>query len=327
MASTASEPKVRKIDHHFVDMKVVRENSGPRLRPWMTVAIGELLLCAAILTVAYFNPVWWVWIPCGFLIGTRQHALSILTHDGAHFMIHKKRPLNDTLGNWLSAYPLMMSVEGYRGDHLKHHWTLERPEDPGRISLDHHPKDWIFPMTKRYYAWMIVRDLTGLSLTSAYTLLEYLWHIPHKHLHMAKIALLHVTMLLVAAAVGNAWLYLLLWAVPLFTVTPMCYRVRSTAEHSGMVPHSERYAQEVVDVIPSTRTTLPNPLMRFLFVPHNVSLHIEHHLYPSVSFSALPALHEQLMKNPEYLEKANITRGHVALLNELTDMSKAEAAA
>ena len=78
--------------------------------------------------------------------------------------------------------------------------------------------------------------------------------------------------------------------------------IRSVAEHFGELGYDH--------LLSSTRTIHANPLERFFLAPHNVSYHLEHHLYPGVPFYNLPALHQMLMEEEEYEEKAHITLGY-----------------
>ena len=66
-----------------------------------------------------------------------------------------------------------------------------------------------------------------------------------------------------------------------------------------------------------SRTTLARPLERWLFVPRNISYHVEHHFYPSVPFYNLPALHEALMQTPGFRAHAVVTPSLAASLRQV----------
>ena len=86
--------------------------------------------------------------------------------------------------------------------------------------------------------------------------------------------------------------------------------IRSVAEHFGELAYE--------DDLSASRTVKPALLERFFIAPHQVGYHLEHHLYPGVPFYHLPKLHQLLMKQKKYQEKAHITNGYVrGLLNEL----------
>lgn len=63
-------------------------------------------------------------------IATRQHALLVLMHDASHYLISRRRWLNDTVGNLFLAFPLSVCVSRYRRHHLLHHRHLNTELDP-----------------------------------------------------------------------------------------------------------------------------------------------------------------------------------------------------
>src|SRR4030095_8919868 len=223
---------------------------------------------------------WWLWVIGFFVVGTRQPALGGLAHDGSHHLVARSLFWNDLLSNLFSAYPLTFTVQGFRSMHLKHHWYLETPADPSKITIDHHPKEWTFPMSKWNFVGMFLRDLTGLSQKSSASLLGYLWEIPGgKAVHIIRLVALHGFFITLCAVTGHIWTYVFLWILPLFTVAMACYRVRSIAEHSGIGLQEDRYARTDVDSLVTTRTTVGSPILGFIFAPYHISYHIEHHLY------------------------------------------------
>ena len=73
------------------------------------------------------------------IIGTRQFALVILMHDGAHNLISKNKKINDFISQWLCAFPMMTETDTYRTYHLKHHKHTETDLDPDKILTDPFP--------------------------------------------------------------------------------------------------------------------------------------------------------------------------------------------
>lgn len=65
------------------------------------------------------------------------------------------------------------------------------------------------------------------------------------------------------------------WMVWFFAIT----------QHAGL-------NEDVLDHRYSTRTVYMNPVFRFLYL--NMNYHLEHHLFPSVPYHALPKLHEEV---------------------------------
>jgi len=289
---------------------------------WLAAVAFEWLVIAAIFAVCLMRPVWWVWILGALFVGTRQHALAVLAHEGAHHLIVRSHFWNDVLANYLTTYPLTFTVQGYRTTHLQHHWYLETPEDPSKVSVDRHPEEWTFPMRRKNFIWMFLRDLLLLSQRAAISLMKYLWDIPGGRApHVLRIAAMHGVAIALFAWRGHLAAYLLLWIVPLYTVTVACYRLRSVAEHSGIGPQSERYSRDVIDNLRTTRTTTGSGLSQYLLIPYNVSYHIEHHLFPSIPTFRLRDLHAKLETNEVYAANAHVTPGHRALFRELTGSS------
>ena len=65
-----------------------------------------------------------------FIVGNRQHALSILGHDATHKLVSKNRFINESLGNYFCYSPLLIPWREYRSFHAKHHKFLGTTKDP-----------------------------------------------------------------------------------------------------------------------------------------------------------------------------------------------------
>jgi fatty acid desaturase len=316
-------PQYKTVKRNLIDRRMLHQFSGGNLWHWLAVVAFEWSIIGTTIWICNALHYWWVWGAGIFLIGTRQHALAVLMHEGAHFLVSRLSFWNDLLSNYLTAYPLMLTIEGYRSEHLRHHWYLETPSDPAKFSIEHQPEDWAFPMSKWYFLHMMLRDLTGISQKSSAALLRYLWDIPGgRRPHIIRVVLYHVGFFATFAFMGHPWIYVLLWVVPLFSVTVTCYHIRSIAEHSGLGRQGSRFNRDVIDPLTATRTTTMRLIPQFLLVPYNISYHIEHHLYPSVPVFRLHALHKLLRSNSEYASNAHITRGYLNLFRELTGTSK-----
>ncbi|HYL25116.1 MAG TPA: hypothetical protein VEV21_12045, partial [Burkholderiales bacterium] len=58
------------------------------------VAVLAIAIAAAL--AGWPNPL--VLIPAILVIGTRQHALFVIAHDAAHYLLYERRWLNDAMG-------------------------------------------------------------------------------------------------------------------------------------------------------------------------------------------------------------------------------------
>lgn len=311
----------------FVTRKLIsrdelRAFARPNVWRWLLAVAGEWLVIAITITICNFFPNLLVWALGVFIIGTRQHALGIMAHESTHYLVSRNRRLNDLLGNLLAAYPLTYAIEGYRTNHLEHHRWLETPKDPEQAALRLYPEEWSYPMSRTKFFGLLAKDMLGGSLKPMSELTKYIWTMPGKSIwpHVAAVIAMQAIAFFAFFYAGLVWSYLLLWLLPLSTVALMCFRLRTVAEHSGVHAAGTRYSQTRADTLATTRTTVYGPVLKFLFGPHNMAYHIEHHAFPNVPVFRLKALHERLMQSAGFQERAHVSYGGGALLSELTNV-------
>jgi hypothetical protein len=85
------------------------------------------------------------------------------------------------------------------------------------------------------------------------------------------------------------------WFIPLLVGLPFL-RLYLLCEHT-LCPNSD-------DGFANTRTTLSNPVVRFLM--WNLPYHAEHHLFPNIAFHHLPEAHRHLRPHLKYVAKGYI---------------------
>jgi len=95
---------------------------------------------------------------------------------------------------------------------------------------------------------------------------------------------LHVWIVAVALATGSVLPVLLVGAIPSMLGAWLMVFFGAT-QHLGL-------AEDVLDHRASTRTVLTNPVFRFLYL--NMNYHVEHHVFPTVPYYQLPALHREV---------------------------------
>ena len=277
------------------------------------MAFDWVIIFAAIYYgILYFNP--FTYVLAVIIIGARMHALAILMHDATHYRFLKNRKWNDLLTNLLTMYPLFTSIEKYRQNHMRHHRHLNTEHDPDWVSKLG-KREFRFPKTKREFLQ------TVFSYFILYQgLRDAMWFLKRFGSPEAssngkpenqKARLVFYALLFTALTVGGFWkYYVLFWIVPYLSTFFMFQYIRSVAEHFGELAYDH--------LLTSTRSVKATLLERFFIAPHNVGYHLEHHLYPGVPFYNLPQLHEVLMEDSGYNDKAHITQGYVSgLLNEL----------
>jgi fatty acid desaturase len=235
------------------------------------------------------------------VIGSRQHALFVIAHDAAHYLLYENRLLNEIVGR-ASAMLQGLSMCTYRVIHRLHHNNLYGALDPDTALHGGYPRG------KAYLVKKLLKDLSGLTAwkTYAYFLggapalntatnvaLRPLDDTSAKlrsdalHDRNAVIAF-HVLALILFAASGYLLQYLVLWVLPLVTVVQAILRLRAIAEHGATTDFSSP--------LTAARTNVAPAWLEWLIFPHKVNYHIEHHLYASVPHYNLPALHREMVE-------------------------------
>lgn len=250
------------------------------------------------------------------LIGAKQLGCAIIMHDASHHSLFKSRKMNDIIGNWFGAFPIIHNVQQYRPYHLQHHKATGTEDDPD-INLTKG-----YPTTPASMTRKFSRDLFGVSgVKGNYGLLlmhlgilkyslgnyiekivkeerGYLWQNAFQNLKGPLAS--HLIILAICWFFGKPWLYLL-WLGALFTTYMLILRVRSMAEHS-MVADKR-------NVLLNSRTIHANWLERMLFAPLNVNYHLEHHLLFTVPSYNFKKMHAKLWERGLY-KKANYSKGY-----------------
>jgi len=284
-----------------------------RRSPWRaTLAVLEDLAVIALAIGAALY--WWpnplVIALAVVLIGTRQHALFIITHDAAHYLLYEQRWLNDFVGR-ACATPSGLSMCSYRVIHRMHHNNLYGELDPDTALHGGYPRGRMYLIRK------LLKDLAGLTAWKTYA--YFLFAAPALNTATNKairplddtsdrlradarrdrnaVIVFHAVALALAAASGYLVQYLVLWVLPLVTVVQAILRLRAIAEHGATTDFSSP--------LTAARTNLGAPWLRWALFPHNVNFHIEHHLYASVPMYNLPRLHQE-MKRQGVLDGAEV---------------------
>ena len=273
-----------------------------RRSPWRASAavLHDLaVLAIAIAAALHFWPNPLVILISVLVIGTRQHALFVIAHDAAHYLLYERRWLNDAVGR-ACATVQGLSMCTYRVIHRLHHNNLYGELDPDTALHGGYPRG------TAYLAKKLLKDLSGLTAwkTYAYFLggapalntatnvaVRPLDDTSEKLRSEAKrdrnaVIAFHIVALLAFAWAGYLVEYLVLWVLPLVTVVQAILRLRAIAEHGATTDFSSP--------LTAARTNIAPAWLEWLIFPHQVNYHIEHHLYASVPHYNLPALHREL---------------------------------
>jgi fatty acid desaturase len=221
------------------------------------------------------------------LLGGRQLGLAVLMHEAGHKLLFRSQRLNEVVGQWLAAYPILGDCDAYGASHRVHHRTAGTEDDPDL------PNYRDYPVSRESFMRKIKRDITGQT---GLKLLAGLFTPRGRSIMMREGesspalrqgVLVNLALFAVLLLCGVPELYLL-WVVAYLTAYPLIARIRQIAEHAN-VP-------DLYDLDPrlNTRTTLARWYERPFLCPNGVNYHIEHHMLASVPCYKLKALHERL---------------------------------
>ncbi len=266
-----------------------------------TAAILEdfaVIALAAAVALAY-----WFSLPitilCVLIIGVKQHALFVIAHDAAHYLLYQNRALNDFAGRFCATVQ-GLSMCTYRVIHRLHHNNLYGELDPDTALHGGYPRG------RSYLIKKLLKDLSGMTAwkTYAYFLggapglntktnvaLRPLDDTSAKLREEARsdrnlVVVFHLMALAFFYWQGFLIEYLVLWILPLVTVVQAILRLRAIAEHGATTDFSSP--------LTAARTNVTPAWLAWLIFPHHVNYHIEHHLYASVPHYNLPELHREM---------------------------------
>ncbi len=241
------------------------------------------------------------------LLAGRQLGLSVLMHDCGHRTLFRTPRLNDVVGQWFCALPVLNDQPSYARGHLEHHRKAGTHEDPDL------PNYQAYPIDAQSFRRKVVRDLTGQT---GWKLLKAIARQGASGVMsrgtspgsavVYKQLLVQLVLLTVLTLSGIPWAYLL-WAAAYLTVFMLVIRIRQVAEHAA-VP--DLYDP---DVRMNTRTVDAPWWQKMIFAPFGVNYHLEHHFMASVPCYRLGDLRAHLRAQGA-LDEVPVFRGYGALL-------------
>ncbi|HVT65508.1 MAG TPA: fatty acid desaturase [Mycobacteriales bacterium] len=247
------------------------------------------LIIGGAFTLAGVWTSWWT-IALAFLINSsRQQVLLNIEHECIHASFSRDKRRDSAVGIIACASPAGSPWHDSRARHLAHHRLLATPDDPD-LAL-HDSADKNTPAK-------LVRYL-GLSLFGGYAARILLSGAPStvsrelrirdfRNLVVAQVALWGTSWLVF----GDWWLYLVVWVLPLITLTAAGHLLRSFVEHGVLTEERPEHDNLLVSI-------KSNPIELAFVAPYNMNLHAEHHLYPAVPAFRLPEVRTALLDTAE----------------------------
>lgn len=236
----------------------------------------------------YFHR-WWLTAVSVFVIGFGPfHDLLVQGHEGTHDLISRNRRVND-LFSWFTLALTGISAEAHRRFHLDHHHYAHTTEDPEYQFFDRVVRG------VPGWAYFLIPAFAQLGV-NAYGLQKKM---PAEVRRRIVLELTGVILLHAAMALFLGWQrYLLFVLSPMVTGLYVASVLRSVTEHHDVTEGS---------AWTNARSIVTHPLIEFLW--SNVNYHLEHHLYPSVPYHALPELRRAL--TADYIaHQSNVQNGY-----------------
>jgi fatty acid desaturase len=249
----------------------------------------DLVLWAGLALPAIYFHWWWLTAISIFVIGFGPfHDLLVQGHEGTHDLISRNRGVND-LFTWFTLALAGISAEAHRRFHLDHHHYAHSEKDPEYRFFDRVVRG------VPGWAYFFIPMFAQIGV-NAYGLQKKM---PAQVRRRIVLELCGGVLLQMAIALILGWRrYLLFVVAPMVTGLYVASVLRSVTEHHDVSEGSEWT---------NARSIVTHPLIEFLW--SNVNYHLEHHLYPSVPYHALPKLRKAL--SPEFqAHHSNVANGY-----------------
>lgn len=254
----------------------------------VTYLAATWLIIAAAFTAAGTWSRWWVVVLAFLVNSTRQQALLNIEHECIHGSFTRNKGRDKAIGIIACASPAGSPWHDSRSRHLAHHRLIATPDDPDLALHDTADK----ATTGALFRYL------GLGLMGGYAarvLLSGAPSIVPRELRLRDFRNLVVTQALlwgVTWLLFDWWLYLLVWVLPLITLSTACHLLRSFVEHGVLTEERPEHDNLLVSIT-------SNPVELAFVAPYNMNYHAEHHLYPAVPAFRLPEVRTALADTSE----------------------------
>ena len=291
MDASSSEERIIAYEKEKINLNAVvyRQYGKPFFPRWLLNIVVDWL----VIFVAYYG-VYWAYVQTKdfhyqiifllvavfvaiFIIGNRQHALSIMGHDGAHRLAARNKTFNDWATNLLTFWPLGAGLLPYRIFHLDHHRLLGTEEDPEYQKKSTEDPIFDIPKTKRQIIRRFLFGLVGFHGGWKGLFDIILAFNPRKGVEFWGLWIWRIIAITILYWLNVWWWVLPLWFVAIGTSFWSIFNLRIWIEHIG------------TSDVHRVRASL---WQRLVFLPHYTWLHWEHHRWDFIPFFNLPKVRE-----------------------------------
>jgi fatty acid desaturase len=283
--------------YHFVNKVRFLKNKSNFIN-FLFIFLDYLLILSSVLSSIYLNN-FFVYLLSIMVIGSRMRALENLVHEASHFQLFRNKKLNDLIGMFLCAFPIVSSLLAYRKSHLNHHrYFGNKKLDPDLIRYKKMGID-SSPIGKRKFYFFLLKVFLLIN-TPKYilgTVKSFIYNKEVPFYEPINRIFFYITLMLLLFYFDLWKLFLLYWMIPFFTTFQIIRQMSEISEHGGIYEEKE--------FIKMTRNNFCHPILKFLIYPHNDFCHLVHHLAPFVAHYNLPRAHNILCSESVYASANN----------------------
>jgi len=246
-------------------------------------AIGFIIVDYAIIGISvmsflYFDS-WIIKILACFFTATRFHALLVLSHEAMHGVLFSNKKIGDILGEFLT-FNMLVSYPLFKKYHLEHHRHTNTSKDP-IFNAILKEKTWVSVRSKKELIYLYVKDILGINAHEhlrAYSIFLTPFNMFNPKLSSKSKVIFLLNLVIVLGSIIYSGKYeLLIMILVSQSITNFIMRVRGMAEH----PLSHAVSKNMED---HTYTVKAGLIEGFIFSPHKIGLHAEHHASPTTAF-------------------------------------------
>ncbi len=240
--------------------------------------VGAVLHSFGVVIAAGVINTWWAYVLAFFLMARGHVGLNILGHEAAHRLLFTNQRVNDFVGRFVLGYPTFQAMLGYRRAHFAHHRDEMGPEEPD-LSLYAG-----YPVTPESWRRKLIRDATGQSALKNF---KGLYHGAKGGRREAQLIIATQAVMLAASIAVMRPLVYVVWVLSWATLWKVSNRLRSIAEHGGLVRSKDRRL--------TSHVIHQSLIARYWMVPYHTGWHLAHHVDMGVPWRNLPRLHQELV--------------------------------
>ena len=233
------------------------------------------------------------------IMGGVHNTTATFIHEAAHGHVFSNKKVNDMLGHFFFAAPLVSYLEDYRYLHWEHHrHTGKVNKDPelamyramGLKPSGHTKAEVVMIFAKSILGILSIKGLMYLNKFYMSNRKKGLIKQPGLFEHAAVVFWV-VVVPLIMWKMGLLMSYLVIWLVPIFTTCTTLLLWHGFGEH---------IREKDSDLSQNTFTHKFDVITNLFIYPINSGYHLEHHLYPQLPWHAMVKFRKWAEQNPAY---------------------------